>query len=423
MPTRVRIKLKPQIQNPKPKNKEIKMKKLYTTLVLSLSLDAQTLQETIDYSIQNNYQLQILKEESSIIGEQKEIEGFWADPVLKVGINDIQAVRPLSRNIEAMQNQYVSISQSIPLSNRLKVASQIEEEKKNVIEEKVEALKVNIAFGVRKAFIDATNAQKTLDILDEYIAFLNTPMNLLINLSAIERNSVEKYIKTQLLQKSYQLQRENALQRQEIAKENIELIGNLKIDNFSDEVLLRRYEQLPLEELLAQIKEQSPELAMATALKEVASRAVELAREKEQADITVIGGYYQRFDRNDYLSFAVSYPLYTHGKQERQKVQAMKRANIQDITYKQAKVQLEQGLKISLHELKALYQELEILEQSRVKILKLIANAKSELVSGGSLVHYYELFSQKTNNALNINKKRLSVALIENRITQLLGEI
>jgi outer membrane protein TolC len=399
------------------------MKKLYTTLVLSLSLDAQTLQETIDYSIQNNYQLQILKEESSIIGEQKEIEGFWADPVLKVGINDIQAVQPLSRNIEAMQNQYVSISQSIPLSNRLEVASQVEEEKRKAVEQKGEALKVNIAFSIRKAFIDAINAQKTLDILDEYIGFLNTPMTLLINLSAVEKDTVEKYIKTQLLQKSYQLQRENALQRVQIAKERIELIGNLKIDNFSDEVLLRGYEQQSLDSLLAQIREQSPELAMATALKEVANRAVELAREKEHADITVSGGYYQRFDRNDYVSFAVAYPLYTHGTQERQKVQAMKRANIQDIGYKQAKVQLEQGLKIALHELRALHQELEILEQSRGKVLNLIANAKSELSTGGSLVHYYELFSQKTNNALAINKKHLSIALIENRITQFLGEI
>ena len=399
------------------------LKIISLSLFSTLYLYSQTLQETIDYSIKNNYQLQILEEESSIISEQKAIEGLWADPVLKVGINDIQADHPLSRNIEAMQNQFVSVSQSIPLSNRLEVASEIEEEKRKVVNQKVEALKVNIAFGVRKAFIDASNAQKTLDILDEYIGFLNTPMNLLINLSAVERDSVEKYIKTQLLQKLYQLQRENALQRQKIAKEKIELIGNLKIDNFSDKVSLHRYEQQNLEGLLDKIREQSPELAMATALKEVANRAVELAREKEQADIIVTGGYYQRFDRNDYISFAVSYPLYTHGKQERQKVQAMKRANIQNITYRQAKVQLEQGLKISLHELKALYQELEILEQSRVKILKLIANAKSELTTGGSLVHYYELFSQKTNNALTMNKKYLSIALIENKITQLLGEI
>ena len=399
------------------------MKKITIILALSLSLQAQTLQETIDHSIQNNYQLQILEEEASIVSEQKEIEGLWADPILKAGINDLQSDRPFSRNVEAMQNQFVGLSQTIPLSNKLKVASLIEEEKLKLIEQRKEALKVNIAFGIRKAFIRVANSKSTLAILDDYIAFLNTPMNLLINLSAVERNSVDKYIKTQLLQKSYQLQRENALQRVEIAKEQVELIGNFKIDFFSDEVVRQNFHEQAVETLLVKIIEQSPELKMATVLKNVASKGIELAREKEQADITVTGGYYQRFDRNDYVSFSVAYPLFVHGKQEKQRVQALKRANIQNLTYNKTKVQLEQGLKISLHELKALHQELEILEQSRVTILKLIKNAELELSTGGSLVRYYELFSKKTNNALTTNQKRLSIALIENQITQLLGEI
>ena len=400
------------------------MKTIPIILVLSLAVQAQTLHEVIDYGIQHNYQLQILEEESQIVSEQKEIEGFWDDPILKVGINDLQADKPFSRNIESMQNQFVTYTQTIPLSNKLQVASELEAEKQKVIEQRKDALKVNIAFAIRKAFIDATNAQKTLTILDEYIEFLHTPIELIVALSAVEQDSVERYIKTQLLQKSYQLQRENALQRVQIAKENIELIGNLHIDMFSDEVEARGYEYLSLEKLLAQIEAQNPTLFVAIALKDVADKGVKLAEEKEKADVTLTGGYYQRFDRNDYVSFTVAYPLFrTHGKQEKAKVQAMKRVNIQNITYQQTKVQLEQNMKIALHELKALHQELEILEQSRVKILQLIENAKSQLSTGGSLIHYYELFSQKTNNALSINKKQLSIALIENKITQLLGEI
>lgn len=399
------------------------MKKIYIILALSLTLQAQTLQEVIDYSIQNNYQLQILQEESAIVLEEKEIVSLWDDPILKAGINDLQSDKPFSRNVEAMQNQFVGLSQTIPLSNKLEVASQIEEVKINLIDQRAESLKVNIAFGIRKAFIRAANSQSTLDILDDYISFLNTPMNLLINLSAVERNSVDKYIKTQLIQKSYQLRRENALQGINIAKEQIELIGNLKIDNFSDEVVKKNLHLEPLEMLLAQISDLSPELGIATALKDVASKGIELAREKEQADITVTGGYYQRFDRNDYVSFSVAYPLYVHEKQEKQRVQALKRANIQNLTYNKIKVQLEQGLKISLHELRALHHELAILEESRLKILKLIANAKSELSIGGSLVRYYELFSKKTENALTMNKKRFAILGIENQIRQLLGEI
>jgi outer membrane protein TolC len=399
------------------------MKKTYIILALSLSLSAQTLQESIDYSIQNNYQLQILQEEASIVSEQKEIVGLWSDPILKAGINDLQSDKPFSRNVEAMQNQFVSLTQTIPLSKKLKVASQIESEKIKLIEQRVEALKVNIAFGIRKAFITAANSESTLAILDEYIRFLNTPMSLLINLSAVERNSVDKYIKTQLLQKSYELQRQNALQRVGIAREQVELIGNLKLDNFSDEVVVKNLHEQPLELLLSKITESSPELGIAVALKEVASKGITLAEEKEQADLTVTGGYYQRFDRNDYVSFSVAYPLFVHGKQEKQRVQALKRANIQNLTYSNVKVQLEQGLKISLHELQALHQELVILEESRVKILKLIANAKSELSIGGSLVRYYELFSKKTENALARNKKHFAILGIENQIRQFLGEI
>ena len=397
------------------------MKKVYVILGLSYFLNAQTLQETIDYSLQNNYQLQILQEESEIVGRQAQIESTWDDPILKVGINDIQADHPLSRNVEAMQNQFVAVSQTIPLSNRLELSSTIEKEKQKVIEQKREVLRVNIAFGIRKAFIEAKNAEDNLKVLDDYISFLETPLTLIINLSAVEQNSVEKYIKTQLLQENYKLQREKWLEQIAIAKERIELIGNLKIDDFSDEVVLKSYHLRSQSDLLSALELQSPELKMVLALKDVANKGVELAKAKEQADITVTGGYYQRFDRNDYVSFSVGMPLFIHDKQEHKRVQAMKRANIQNISYARTKVQLEQGLKITLHQLKALYQELKILKESSYKIDKLIANAKDNLVSGGSLVHYYELFTQRTNNRLAVNKKRLAIALNENQIDQLLG--
>ncbi len=397
------------------------MKKVYVILGLSYFLNAQTLQETIDYSLQNNYQLQIFEEESEIVDRQAQIESTWDDPILKVGINDVQADHPVSRNVEAMQNQFVAVSQTIPLSNRLELSSTIEKEKQKVIEQKRKVLRVNIAFGVRKAFIEAKNAKDNLNVLDNYISFLETPLSLIVNLSAVEQNSVENYIKTQLLQESYKLQREKWLEQVAIAKERIELIGNLKIDDFSDEVVLKSYHLRSQSELLSELELQSPELKMVLALKDVANKGVELAKAKEQADITVTGGYYQRFDRNDYVSFSVGMPLFIHDKQEHKRVQAMKRANIQNISYARTKVQLEQGLKITLHQLKALYQELKILKESSYKIDKLIANAKANLLSGGSLVHYYELFTQRTNNRLAVNKKRLAIALNENQIDQLLG--
>ena len=398
------------------------MKRFYFMAFFSF-VQAQTLQETIDYSLAHNYQVQILEQQKSIASKQEQIVSTWDDPILQAGINDIQGVQPLSRNNEAMQNQFMAVSQKIPLSNRIELATTIAQQKQHFIEEKQEAVKVEIAFGIRQAYIEAKNAQENLKVLDAYINFLKQPLELITALSAVESNSIEKYIQTQLLQENFKLQRHTWLEKIEINKERIELIGNLKIDNFSDEVPLQHYQQQALEELLAQIRAKNPKLKSVEILQEVAQTDVKLARAKEQADVTITGGYYQRFDRNDYISLTFSMPIYTHHKQEYARVQAMKQANIQDLSYQQTKVELEQGLKIALHQLKALYAEYSILKKNHQKIKKLIANSQANLRSGGALLHYYELFTQKTNNRLVINQKRLNIALIENQISQFLGEI
>ena len=384
-------------------------------------IQAQTVQETIQQSFISNYQLQILQEEAEIIGTQAKIEGTWDDPIFKMGINDIQFEKPLSRDLEAMQNQYVAISQKIPLSNRLELSSELQETKREVVEAQQSLLKSTIAFEVRKAFIDVAYAQKNLHLLDEYIAFLKTPMELLENFSAVEKNSVEKYLKTELLQKRYQIQRETWLRSIAIAKEQVELIGNIQIDTFEDEVMLEEYHLQPLEGLLTQLEEQSLQLQVSKVLQSVAQKGVDLASATEQADITVTGGYYQRETRNDYVSLSLSYPLYIHDKQSQQKVQAMKRANIQHISYEQMKVKLQQQLKIVKHQLETLHQELVLLRESRQKIKQLIANAKAELSSSGSLLRYYELFRQKTNNRLEIQQKEYRIQEQQNKIAQLLG--
>lgn len=397
------------------------MKTLYLILSLPLLLNALTVDETIRQSFQNNYQLQILQEEAEIIGTQAKIDGTWDDPIFKIGINDIQFEKPLRRDIEAMQNQYVAISQKIPLSNRLEISSELQEAKRKVVEQQQSLLKSTIAFQIRKAFIDVAYAQKNLHILDHYITFLKTPLQLLVNLSAVEKNSVEKYIKTELLQKRYQIQRQSWLQSIAIAKEQIKLIGNIKIEAFSDEVVLGNYHSQSLATLLSQLEQQSPKLQVATALKFVAQKGIALANAKEQADITLTGGYYQRDARNDYVSLSLSYPLYIHDKQSNQKVQAMKRADIQNISYEQVKVEIQQQLKIAKHQLQILHQELTLLQESGQRIEQLIRNAKVELSSSGSLLRYYELFTQKTNNRLEIQQKEYRIQQQYNQIAQLLG--
>ena len=399
------------------------MRYFYLIMSFSFLLYSQTFHKVLSYSISHNYQLQILDEEMDISDRQSDIDGSWSDPILNAGINDIHLDTPFSRNSEAMQNQFVSISQSIPLTNKLKLASDIGKDNTQLIKEKKDILKVDIAFAIRQAFIDSYYAQNSLSIIDDYISFLQRPLSLITNLSSVEKGSVERYIQTQLIQESYKLQRENQLQLIEIAKEQVELVGNIKIDSFDDIVNIKDYQNYSITELSNKISNQNPRLKILQHLKTIAQKKVSLAKAKEIADITVTSGVYQRFDRDDYISVSVAYPLFINNRQSNQKLQAIKRVNIQNITYTQTKIKLEQNLKIYLHKLRAIEQEIEILNQSQQKIIKLIANSKAELTIGGSLLHYYELFTQKTDNLLAINQKNRQKENIKNNIMQILGEI
>lgn len=395
----------------------------FIIFILSLSLEAKSLKEVINYSLKHNYQIEILKEQIDITNRESKIKEVWSDPILKVGINDIQSKKPLNRDSEAMQNQFVSISQAIPLSNRLELSSKIEKSKSKIIEQKIDILKVDIAFKIREAFIEVLYAKKSLDIIDEYISFLQKPINLLNDLSTIERSSIEKYIKTQLLKNRYRLQRENYLEKIDIAKESVELIGNIKIDSFDGRVTLREYNQESLDALLDEIYIDNPKLKMIKTLKSIARESLSLAKAEEIADITITAGVYQRFKRDDYISLSISYPLYIRDRQQNRTIQALKRVNIEDINYEKSRVELAQALKIDIHRLNSIDNELDILNRNMIEIKNLIHNSKSELTVGGSLLHYYELFTKKIDNLLALNEKELEKSLIQNRIMKILGGI
>jgi len=394
----------------------------YVVLALVfISLQAETVDEVIEYTLKHNYQLQILREKQEIGDIDAQIDSLWSNPILKIGINDIQSDEPFNRDREAMQNQFISISQTIPLSTKFQIASQIERERVKVLKEQEKIVKNQIIFNIRKAFIEATYAKKNLDILNQYITFLKTPLDLLVRLSAVDRNTIEKYINTELLKKSYQLKLEQNLEQIAVAKETIELIGNIQIESFDGDLKLQSFNYNNLQSLLERVSN-NPILKKSKRLQNLANKNLRLAEAKQTPDMTITGGIYQRVGRDDYLSFSLSFPLFIRDRELKEKVKALKRVHIQNITHKQREIELQQTLKIYLHKLNSIEQDLLILDITKKDIRRLIKNAEDEIKVGGSLIHYYELFKKRTDNLLAINENQFQKALIENKIMEILGE-
>ena len=102
-----------------------------TTLILVTlglhSINAQSLENILELVDKNNY---FLKEKKSQINASKisvDLADTWQNPILGFGVNDINFDEPTSRDIEAMQTQFVSYSQVIPTNGKLESKKEIQQ--------------------------------------------------------------------------------------------------------------------------------------------------------------------------------------------------------------------------------------------------------------------------------------------------------
>ena len=74
----------------------------------------------------NNLVLKNSKALISINKQKSKLSNTWDNPVFSVGVNDLLLNKNfLSRDVEAMQTQYISLSQKIPTNNKLGIKASI----------------------------------------------------------------------------------------------------------------------------------------------------------------------------------------------------------------------------------------------------------------------------------------------------------
>eukprot|EP01156_Anaeramoeba_ignava_P007863 Anaeramoba_ignava/a354230_7.p1 GENE.a354230_7~~a354230_7.p1 ORF type:complete len:145 (-),score=23.86 a354230_7:25-459(-) len=102
------------------------MKKLYLlTVLLPLFINAQSIDNIVTSALEKNSSLKALESSINITKKQIELSTKWDNPIVNIGATDIQFNDYKTRNKEAMQAQFVGLTQAIPLSDRLEFAKKV----------------------------------------------------------------------------------------------------------------------------------------------------------------------------------------------------------------------------------------------------------------------------------------------------------
>jgi len=282
------------------------MKLLLLLFAFTITLYAESLESLLQQAYKNDPTIKMLQEAAALSEKDEALSDIWENPMLKVGVNDIRLDDPASRSLEPMQTQFLSLSQKIPLSDKFPLKKEIatlkSEQKLLKIEEQERKIRAAIS---EDAYMLAI-VKKRLMLLQKNRNNLRRIRTLFRGYQASEDLILEVTQALQLLRtKEEMFQSREALLKAKIARYTLHEVSRIEI-------------ALTPTKVEAVYDKKHPALELYRQNIAVAKKRISLAKAKERPDITVGAGYYQRANREDYLSLNVAFPLQIRGKEKLQ---------------------------------------------------------------------------------------------------------
>jgi len=271
----------------------------------------ESLQEIIKISMENNKYLQSLSKEVDIKNSEISLSQIWENPTIGFGANDIWFSNPSNRSLEAMQTQYITLSQVLPTNNKLDFKKKISIYSKDIAKLKFKNEKLKVISLLSVYIYKIVILQKKIDLIKEH-----------------QKNMINKKDYALILYKSGKTGQTDALNAEimnsmlEIKKENL---------NFKKKQLYLKIEKLLYQQIgsveesieifnivkpnITEILNTHPAILIADTKVKKTKETIYLENAKKFGDIKLTLGYNQRVDREDYLSFSLSLPLPVYGNE------------------------------------------------------------------------------------------------------------
>jgi outer membrane protein TolC len=282
---------------------------LITTLIFSSYASGITLDNLIALAKKKNF---IIQEQNRSIEKtlyDTKLSTVWENPVLGIGVNDIQLDDVSARDLEAMQTQYISYTQSIPTNGKLNLQKDI-----SVYDTKITTLQrddsiLKLVSTVRNYAYKIATVEKKIAVLNNYMLNLTKQKeiaNVLYDNGKINQGDVVKielkFYKLVLKKSNFEYQKEKYY----IALENLVYT---KVDSI-EELSLEYKEDIGIQyndthPFVASIKEQLNQ----------EDKKIAYEQSKKIDDLKFSVSYNQREAFEDYLSFSISIPLAIQGRE------------------------------------------------------------------------------------------------------------
>ena len=349
------------------------MKKVvFTSLIFASSLFGTSIENIVQKSLQNNFDIKSLENSIEIANFQIKQAKNWENPMISFKANDIM----LNKNYLNNQKEYgIELSQAIPIGKKLELEESIAKKDKLLQEQTLQDIKLEFESKIYLYSYTILILENRLKLLNEYQKNLNRLEELYTKLYSYDKVSLNEILNTQI--SKYDLQMKiNELQT---TKDNLylslEQISYEKIDKIDDSLVLKNINKQQIEELLIF----HPKIQTLQTTSQKYKDTAQLEDAKKFSSITLALEYMQNKEQ-DYANITMSMPLPIYNTENINKLKANLNTNETNNKLDSQIHNLRLQTKIYLNNLEQYKTNYKILQEKIVPIKQKIQKVLEEFV-------------------------------------------
>ncbi len=366
--------------------------RFYIFLLLPLFLSATPLSTLIRHAKNSHLSLKAIKQRILAIDYEYKTTTKFADPIVSLGLSDIQFQNPTNRSLEPMQYSAVNFKQSIPFFGKRAANGQKILAKKQIANMDLQQTTVKLVEGIKITSYTIWQAKQLLDITQKYIALTKQESQLYLAYSSSESSSHIQMIAARLFISQLQIKQSNL---QAIIKGLYKKLSYLSNMNVSHVKLNTKVKKLKLLTYYLKHIASNKEYKLKQAILKEANADIKVKKLALYPNPYIKIGYYHRQNFNDYAGVTVGFSLPIYGTEKLNEEKSEATALSKDSDTVNFKNNLIAKIKQAYANAQNSYQVYQILTNQSIPQVQNMQNVSNQYISNGTSLFVYTDTLQK----------------------------
>ena len=390
-------------------------------LVASNILQAESINQLIDYSLKKHPSLQTIQHRLSAMDERIAKSRNWSNPELALNVNDIRFDDPSNRGLEPMQYQAINYKQRFPWFGKIDARESFTRAQKSVISDSYDISKVKLAEEIRTTSYTILEIKERIRIVGQYEKLTKQNIALYDAYTSTDSMSHSNSMAAELMLSRLHIRsaRYKAVLKSQEAK--LAYLVQKKNVLVSDKFHMTKPRSLGY--YLSNL-ERNPAFKRTLSQTKVANANRDMKALEVNPDPFIQIGYFNRQEYEDYASVSVGFSLPIFGSEKLETEAAHKDALAAQSASLDYRYALESEIRVMYAKMKEAYSIYGIIQNDSLpKLQHMFELNEASIESGEDLFTYTSLLEQKLDLDEERTVAKAAYLRTKAKLKSLIGEI